>query len=398
MKGKRTMLSAVLAVAALGFVATLKSLGDSPTAVSQNRKEDTLMASFNNRFAIGAAIPGAELNEAERRLLFRNFGTVTPENCMKPASLHPAEDRFDFAKADALVEMAHANGLTVNGHTLVWHQQCPDWFFTDDGRPAGRELVLRRMRAHIAAVAGHFAGKMKSWDVVNEAIDDGNDYLRKSKWLTSIGDDFIAEAFIAAQKADPKAELYYNDYNIELQPKRDKTLRLIHDLKQRGAPIHGIGIQGHWQIDHIPFKEIEDAIIAFHSEGMQVMITELDIDVVTRKTAGSEVGNREQDSASPFANGLSDDLQQRLADQYAQLFALFLKHQDKITRITFWGLHDGRSWLNSWPSKRTNHPLLWNRALQPKPALSAVLTLTQLKTEPNAQPPAGGDGKPAPKP
>lgn len=356
------------------------------------------MMGFVNCFVIGAAIPGAELNQAERRLLFSNFGTVTPENCMKPAPLHPAEDRFDFANADALVAMAHANGLTVNGHTLVWHQQCPDWFFTDGSQPAGRELVLRRMQAHIAAVAGHFAGKMKSWDVVNEAIDDGTDYLRKSKWLTSIGEDFIAEAFIAAHKADPKAKLYYNDYGIERQPKRDKTLRLIHDLKQRKAPVQGIGIQGHWQIDHIPFQDIENAIIAFHSEGMQVMISELDIDVVSRETAGAGVETRERGVGDPFANGLPDNLQQRLADQYARLFALFLKHRDKIDRVTFWGLHDGRSWLNYWPSTRTNHPLLWDRALQPKPALSAVLALTQVKTEPNAQPPAGGDGKPAPQP
>ncbi len=338
------------------------------------------MLGFSNSFAIGAAIPGAELSEAERRLLLSNFGTVTPENCMKPAPLHPAEERFDFAKADALVEMAHANGLTVNGHTLVWHKQCPDWFFTDDGRLAGRELVLRRMHGHIAGVAGHFAGKVKSWDVVNEAIDDGTNYLRRSKWLTSIGEDFISEAFIAARKADPKAELYYNDYNIERQPKRDKTIRLIRDLKQCGAPIHGIGIQGHWQLDQIPYKDIEDAILAFHAEGMTVMITDLDIDVVTRKTTGAETAIREKDSADPFANGLPDDLQQRLADQYAQLFALFLKHRDKITRVTFWGLHDGRSWLNHWPSKRTNHPLLWDRALQPKPALSAVLASWRLET------------------
>lgn len=360
------------------------------------------MMGFVNCFVIGAAIPGAELNQAERRLLFSNFGTVTPENCMKPAPLHPAEDRFDFAHADALVAMAHASGLTVNGHTLVWHYQCPDWFFADGSRLAGRELVLRRMQAHIAAVAGHFAGKVKSWDVVNEAIDDGTDYLRKSKWLTRIGEDYIAEAFIAAQKADPKAELYYNDYGIERQPKRDKTLRLIHDLKQRKAPVQGIGIQGHWQIDHIPFQDIEDAIIAFHAEGMQVMITELDIDVVTRETAGAGVETREQGVGDPFANGLPEDLQQRLADQYARLFALFLKHRDKIDRVTFWGLHDGRSWLNYWPSKRTNHPLLWDRALQPKPALSAVLALTQVKTEPNAQPHAhplaGGNGSPAPQP
>ena len=300
---------------------------------------------------------------------------------MKPAALQPAEGRFRFAKADALVEMARANGLSVNAHALLWHKQCPDWFFMKNGRQAGRERVLQRMRFHIDTVAGHFAGKVQSWDVVNEAIDDKDEYLRKSKWLTSIGEDFIAEAFIAAHKADPKAELYYNDYDIERQPKRDKALRLIRDLKQRGAPIHGIGIQGHWKLDHIPFQDIEDAITAFHSKGLKVAITELDIDVGKRKTDGADVGALEQASADLYANGLPDDIQQRLADQYAQLFALFLKHQDKITRVTFWGLHDRRSWLNYWPFQRTNHPLFWDRNLQAKPALSAVLALTRKKTE-----------------
>ena len=342
-----------------------------------NPEEDALMDGFRNSFAVGAAIPGAELNRAERRLLFANFNTVTPENCMKPASLQPREGRFRFAKADALVEMAQGNGLTVNGHALLWHNQCPDWFFNDGGRPAGRELVLQRMRTHIAAVAGHFAGKVQSWDVVNEAIDDRDEYLRKSKWLNSIGEDFIAEAFITARKADPQAKLFYNDYNIERQPKRDKALRLIRDLKQRGAPIQGIGIQGHWKLDHIPFQDIEDAILAFHAEGMQVAITELDIDVGKRKTDGADVGRLERARADLYANSLPDDVQLRLADQYAQLFALFLKHRDKISRVTFWGLHDGRSWLNYWPLKRTNHPLLWDRALQGKPALSAVLALTR---------------------
>jgi len=342
-----------------------------------NPEEDALMDGFRNSFAVGAAIPGAELNRAERRLLFANFNTVTPENCMKPASLQPREGRFRFAKADALVEMAQANGLAVNAHALLWHNQCPDWFFNDGGRPAGRELVLQRMRAHIAAVAGHFAGKVQSWDVVNEAIDDQDEYLRKSKWLNSIGEDFIAEAFITARKADPQAKLFYNDYNIERQPKRDKALRLIRDLKQRGAPIQGIGIQGHWKLDHIPFQDIEDAILAFHAEGMQVAITELDIDVGKRKTDGADVGRLERVRADLYANSLPDDVQLRLADQYAQLFALFLKHRDKISRVTFWGLHDGRSWLNYWPLKRTNHPLLWDRALQGKPALSVVLALTR---------------------
>lgn len=201
------------------------ALGDSPFSVMHNPKEDALMKSFLNSFTIGAAIPGAELNKAERRLLFGNFNTVTPENCMKPAAMQPAKGRFHFAEADALVEMAHANGLTVNGHALLWHNHCPDWFF--------------------------------------------------------------------------------------------------------------------------------------HAEGMNIAITELDIDVGKRKTDGADVGALERASADLCANGLPDDVQQRLADQYAQLFALFLKHRDKITRVTFWGLHDERSWLNHWPFKRTNHPLLW---------------------------------------
>ena len=380
-----------LAAAAIGFAGAAKWRGDGLGSAPPPSKEEARMTHVADGFALGVAVPGAELNQAERQLLSRNFGTITPENCMKPAPVHPAEDRYDFAKADALVEMARANGLTVNGHTLVWHQQCPDWFFSDGDRPAGRERVLQRMRAHIAAVAGHFAGKVKSWDVVNEAIDDQDDYLRKSKWLTCIGDDFIAEAFIAARKADPQAELYYNDYGIERPLKRGKTLRLIRDLKQRGVPIQGIGIQGHWQLDHIPFQAVEEAILAFHSEGLPVMITELDIDVVPRASAGAETGSKEEDGADPFAQGLPDDVQQRLAAQYAKLFELFSRHRDKVTRVTFWGLHDGRSWLNHWPSKRTNHPLLWDRSLQPKPALAAVLAVAGGKAGKSVQPKPTGD-------
>jgi endo-1,4-beta-xylanase len=289
--------------------------------------------------------------------------------------VHPDEGRYEFAAGDALVEMARSNGLSVNGHTLVWHSQCPDWFFVDNGKPAGRDVVLKRMREHIAAVAGHYAGKMASWDVVNEAIDDGREYLRKSKWLTSIGEDFIAEAFVAARQADPKAELIYNDYGIEGGAKREKTLRLIRDLKQRKAPITGVGIQGHWSVDYVPLKAIEDAIVAFHAEGMKVAITELDIDVVTKKTIGADVNAREKGTEDPFANGLTAEVQKRLTEQYTQLFALLHKHSDKVSRVTFWGLHDGRSWLNGWPRKRTNHPLFFDRSLLPKPVVESVLRL-----------------------
>lgn len=337
---------------------------------------ESLKAAYSNYFLVGAAI-GGRRNEAEQQLLISQFSAVTSENGMKPFALQPEEGRFEFARADALVAMAASNGMAVNGHTLVWHAQCPDWFFADNGKAAGRELVLKRMRAHIATVAGHFAGKVQSWDVVNEALDDGPGFLRDSKWRAAIGEDFIAEAFKAARQADPKALLVYNDYGIEMPGKMEKALRLLRELKKAGAPVDGIGIQGHWQLDRIPFRDIEEAIVAFHGEGVKVMITELDVDVVTRQTDGADVGARQGGGGDPFANGLPDEIQKRLADQYAQLFALLIKHRDKIGRVTFWGLHDGKNWLNFYPYRRTNHPLLWDRSLQPKPAFSAVMAVAR---------------------
>lgn len=334
-----------------------------------------LKSVYGKLFAVGAAIPGASLKDEEIALLAKHFTTVTPENCMKPQPIHPEEGRYDFAEGDALVKMAQGKGLAVNGHTLLWHEQCPAWFFVDNGKPAGRELVLKRMREHIAAVAGHYSGKLASWDVVNEAINDGGGYLRRTKWTQCIGDDFIAEAFIAARKADPKADLYYNDYGIEGGGKREKTLRLIRELKERNVPINGVGIQGHWQVGCVPLKDIEAAIVAFHAEGLKVAITELDIDVVPRKASGANVNAHEKGANDPFADGLTPEMQKRLADDYTRLFELFLKHRDKISRVTFWGLHDGRSWLNSWPRKRTNHALLFDRSLQPKPAAASLLEL-----------------------
>ena len=337
-------------------------------------EEVPLRKAYRDDFFIGTSIPPLiYYTPSELSLLEKHFGAVTPENCMKPMFLQPEEGRFDFATSDVLVDGARSRGLMVNGHTLVWHAQTPEWVFRDGDHPAGRDLLLARMRAHIATVAGHFAGKVQSWDVVNEAIDEGAGYLRPSPWLAGIGPDYAAEAFIAAHRADPKAKLYYNDYGIENTAKMEKTLRFIRELKAKNAPIHGVGIQGHYQLDRIPFQEIEQAIIAYHAEGLEVAITELDIDVITRASDGADISQSEQQGEDRFANGLPEEIQKRLADQYAALFTLYLKHRDKISRVTFWGLHDGCSWLNHFPSKRTNHPLLWDRQLRPKPAFFSVL-------------------------
>jgi endo-1,4-beta-xylanase len=334
----------------------------------------TLKSTYGKLFDIGVAIPATGLNPAEQQLLTSNFTAVTPENCMKPQSTEPTEDHFTFAQADEFVAFAEKNGLKINGHTLVWHNQTPDWYFLDGSKPANRDLVLNRLRNHITTEVSRYRGKVYSWDVVNEVISDNpRDYLRKSKWFDSLGESYIADAFITGHAADPQAKLYLNDYGIESPVKRDKAIRLIRDLQSHHIPIDGVGIQGHWSLDRVPYQQIEDAIIAFHNLGLQVMITELDLDVVPRATNSADVNLKDKSGDDPYKTGCPPEVLQRQAEQYARLFALFKKHSDKISRVTFWGLHDGRSWLNTWPRKRTDYPLLFGVDLSPKPAFDAVM-------------------------
>lgn len=326
--------------------------------------QGTLKDRYASQFDVGVAIPPPDqLTPAEQALLLANFTNITPENCMKPESTEPREGVFTFAEADRLADFAKAHGLKVNGHCLVWHSQTPDWFFTDNGKPAGRDLVLKRMKEHIAAEMTHFKGRVVSWDVVNEALDDGHGYLRPSKWEKCIGPDYIAQAFRAAAQADPQAELYYNDYAIERQPKRNKALRLIRELKKAGVRIDGIGIQCHWHLDSIPYRQLDEAIRAFHAQGLKVMLTEVDLDVIPGRKAGA--------SADPFAKACPPQVLKREAEQYGALFALINRDAPMISRVTFWGLQDARSWLTG--PGHTNYPLPWGRDLQPKPALQAIL-------------------------
>ena len=184
------------------------------------------------------------------------------------------------------------------------------------------------------------------------------------------------EAFRLAQKAAPHTELYYNDYNIEQPAKRAGCIALIKKIQAAGVRIDGVGIQGHWHLGKIPLKEIEESIQQFSALGIKVMITELDIDVLGRNVQGADVNQRMQGNAqmNPYVNGLPDSVQQQLADDYSALFKLFLKYKDKISRVTFWGVNDGQSWLNGWPIPgRTNYPLLFDREFKPKPAFYKVI-------------------------
>lgn len=347
-----------------------------------------LKDTFKGKFLIGTAVATHVLqgrDPATVALIRRHYDAVTAENAMKPDALQPREGEFNFDTADRLVELAEQSGATVVGHTLVWHGQTPRWFFQGpDGQPASRELVLARLRNHIKTVVGRYKGRVKQWDVVNEAINDGPGLLRPSPWLRAMGEDFIAEAFRAAHEADPDAILTYNDYNIELDYKRPKALELLKKLVEQKVPIHAVGIQCHWRMDNPPLAETEEAIKQFSALGLKVMITELDIGVLPTKYQGADISRVETmtpeqaATMNPYTKGLPDAVAQQHAERYRQAFALFLRYRDVIGRVTLWGPHDGNSWLDGFPIRgRTEHAMLFDRQLRPKPAFFAVQKAAQ---------------------
>lgn len=370
----------------------LASLAVCGNAAAQS-SSSSLRSAYKNDFLIGVALNTMQVdgrNAKAGEIAAKQFSSLTPENEMKWQSVHPEPDRFNFKGADSYVEFALKNDMKLIGHTLVWHSQTPGWVFQGEGgKPATREELLKRMRDHIHTVAGRYKGKIKGWDVVNEALSDGGpEILRDSPWRRIIGDDFIDHAFRYAKEAAPDAELYYNDYGLEDGRKRANCVKLLKGMLERGVPITGVGTQSHFQLANPPIAEVEKTIKDFSELGLKVMITELDVDVLpSRGNAGiADISRREQgdDSLNPYTKGLPDEVQKKLAQRYADLFGVYLRHRKSITRVIFWGLDDGTSWLNGFPIRgRTNHPLLFDRDLKPKPAFFSVLALG--KERPNTK-------------
>jgi endo-1,4-beta-xylanase len=365
-----------------GTLATAPASG--PAGEASRTPPASLKTGYRDKFTIGVALGGnlpGDYSPEELTLVRAQFGCITPENCMKMQELQPREGQFDFRQADALVDFAQRNGMKVCGHTLLWakDERTPGWIFIDGDKPASRERLLQRLRTHIQTVAGRYRGKIAYWDVVNEALDDGQVLIRPSQWEKLIGPDFMAKAFEYAREADPNAILIYNDYNTDLPSKREKMLRLLQDLKERKAPVHAVGLQGHWEIDHVPYQDIEQTLVAIKGMGLKVMITEMDIGVVPRGRWWADGGKYREELSKydPYPKACPQELLDRQAQQYGELFRLFVKHADAIERVTFWDLHDGRSWLNAFPWKHAEYPLLFDRSCNPKPAFDAVLAATR---------------------
>ena len=383
-------LSAALA-ASLCLAACSRATSPASSSSTRAAQGQGLKDTYRGAFLVGAAIAPKqfeELDVANAALVKREFNTISPENVLKWVIVHPQPNRYDFAPADKYVAFGERNGMFIIGHTLVWHSQVPGWVFQDaQGQPLTRDALLARMKDHIQMVVGRYKGRINGWDVVNEALnEDGT--LRQTPWMKIIGPDYIAKAFEFAHEADPAAELYYNDYNLDYPAKRDGAVRLIKSLLDRGIPVKAIGSQEHLKLTTPAAAQVDSSIRAFAALGVKVNMTELDIDLLptaTRNT-GADVSMRAgpAPSLNPYAAGLPDSMQQKLARRYQDLFRVYMANRDAIDRITFWGVSDGDSWLNGWPVPgRTSYPLLFDRQLGRKPAYAAV---SEVAKEPRVVP------------
>jgi len=361
---------------------------------------------------------------ADVALVKEQFNQVVPENEMKWALIHPrpGKEGYDFAAADAFVAFGEANNMELVGHTLVWHGQTPRWVFEGthlppgvtatppaekpaaetapapppdaapgqgpggagrrgfgraggfrafnlDGPHASREELLERMREHIHTVVGRYKGKVKVWDVVNEAIADGGpDILRKSPWSLIIGPDFIEKAFEYAHEADPDAILRYNDYGLENRAKREKLIKLIKSLQEKKVPVMAIGTQAHLNVG-ISFETMDQCLTELAALGLPIHVTELDVNSAIggqRNTAADVAGN-----AAATQGGLVEESDKRLTEAYTGIFRAFIKHRDAVKLVTFWGPNDGNSW------RAQGKPLLFDADNKPKPAFAAVIKLAK---------------------
>ena len=341
----------------------------------------TLKETFKDYFLMGASLNRAQIFEKDlpgTKIVKEQFNTISPENILKWALVHPQPGRYDFEPADRYVAFGQKHGMFVVGHTLVWHNQTPRWVFEDKkGNPVSRDELLKRLREHINTVVGRYKGKIRGWDVVNEALnEDGS--LRQTPWLKIIGEDYIAKAFEYAHEADPDAELYYNDYSLENEPKRRGAVALIKKLQAAKIPVKAVGLQGHNNLTFPTVEQQNATLEEFAALGIKIAITELDVSVLPdpKGFSGAEVtlDYEMKEKLNPYKNELPPEMQKRLADRYAELFAVYLKHHRNIDRITFWNVTDKESWLNNFPVRgRTNYPLLFGRQGEIKPAFDAVI-------------------------
>lgn len=326
--------------------------------------EMTLAKAYEKYFKIGAAASPAEF-PAHGKLLKTHFNSLSPENQMKFGPLHPAKDEWNFTPADQMVAFARENGMVFRAHAPVWHGGTNPWVWEDDkGGNASPELLLERLTEQFEVFGARYGNFVQYWDVVNEAIDDdpAKPVLRDTKWLEIMGEGYLTTAFKIAKKVAPKVQLFYNDYNEWLPEKRDKICKLIQKLQDEGAPIEGFGMQSHMSIYNVDIDDVKRAIEAYAAFGLRLHVTELDISLYDPK-----------DRSLPPPT-LTDEMFERQAQLYIDLFRVYREYSDVIDNVTTWGVADDYTWLNYWPVRgRTNYPLLFYADHHPKPFIETII-------------------------
>lgn len=349
----------------------------------QAMAQKTLGKATKGKFLFGAAINTQHVdgkNPVETKLITKEFTAIVAENCMKPQPIHPEENKYKWEDADKLVAFGEKNKQVVTGHVLVWHSQVGRWMFTDDqGKDVSPEVLKERMREHIHTVVGRYKGRVKGWDVVNEAFEDNGSY-RKSKFYQILGKDFIKYAFQFAHEADPNAELYYNDYNVEKASKCDAIVELVKELKAAGLRIDAVGSQAHMHMNSPTLEDTEASFKKLKAAGVKILITEWDISILPSPYDGANVAASFKYSTQmdPYRDAIPDSVQQHWNKRMLDMFGLFLKYHDVIDRVTIWGVTDNTTWLNNFPIRgRRDYPMLFDRNYQRKPVVGKMIKMAK---------------------
>ena len=350
-------------------------------------EEPSLKDAVGDKFLMGVALnvnQSSGVDTSSIKLVKQHFNSIVAENCMKCEVIHPEEDRYDFTLADQFVSFGEKNGMAVIGHCLIWHSQLAPWFCVDEkGNNVTPEVLKQRMKDHITTIVTRYKGRIKGWDVVNEAILEDGSY-RKSKFYEILGEEFIPLAFQYAHEADPDAELYYNDYAMNMPGKREGVVKLVSSLKEKGIRIDAVGMQGHMGMDYPDINEFEQSIVAFAGTGVKVMVTEWDMSALPRVKQSANISDTVayQKMLNPYPETLPDSVSKAWNNRMKQFFGLFEKHADVISRVTAWGVSDSDSWKNDFPVKgRHDYPLLFDRNYQPKPFVKEIMAESQLPAE-----------------
>lgn len=350
-------------------------------------EEPSLKDAVGDKFLMGVALnvnQSSGVDTSSIKLVKQHFNSIVAENCMKCEVIHPEEDRYDFTLADQFVSFGEKNGMAVIGHCLIWHSQLAPWFCVDEkGNNVTPEVLKQRMKDHITTIVTRYKGRIKGWDVVNEAILEDGSY-RKSKFYEILGEEFIPLAFQYAHEADPDAELYYNDYAMNMPGKREGVVKLVSSLKEKGIRIDAVGMQGHMGMDYPDINEFEQSIVAFAGTGVKVMVTEWDMSALPTVKQSANISDTVayQKMLNPYPETLPDSVSKAWNNRMKQFFGLFEKHADVISRVTAWGVSDSDSWKNDFPVKgRHDYPLLFDRNYQPKPFVKEIMAESQSPAE-----------------